>query len=432
MLGRRVAFAALLLGIGANDESCDAPTAARIDASNELLRMLAEDGIVHEYKLVVQRTPYGGLGIFAAENIASGSVIMQLPSSMMLGSGGRPASLPLALLHEKRNSSSAWMRAYIASLPTECPDNLATSRNAAADLALVDASLHAWKTDVLQRELKVLDADPAGFLADERLWATCMKLSRAFSGVGTGPVMIPFVDLLNHDAIHPTCTEKGRWKDEARGVWLAEVTAARDLAVGDELTYPYSESPSRARMLTSFGFAHGAPAASLASAQLPERDAAWLAQHSCDRPPRTDLYLDETSGVLTDGALRAALRCIRLRLYSADEAEWALQADYLDAPWGGPPGLEALRHSPDGARVGQLLSSILQKDLRIVSNTASMCRRALSDEQRREQRARLPDASEALREAIADESAALDACAEMLDAASEQIDRRGRELFGGE
>ena len=28
MLGRRVAFAALLLGIGANDESCDAPTAA--------------------------------------------------------------------------------------------------------------------------------------------------------------------------------------------------------------------------------------------------------------------------------------------------------------------------------------------------------------------------------------------------------------------
>ena len=61
-----------------------------------------------------------------------------------------------------------------------------------------------------------------------------------------------------------------------------------------------------------------------------------------------------------------------------------------------------------------------------------MCRRALSDEQRREQRARLPDASEALREAIADESAALDACAEMLDAASEQIDRRGRELFGGE
>ena len=395
--------------------------------------MLVDGGIAEAGKLAIRSMPYGGLGVIAAESIAVGSVIMQMPSSLMLGSGGRPASLPLALLRERRNSSnSPWMSAYLASLPTECPDNLATSRNADADHALVAASLHAWKIDVLQRELAVLDADDAGFRPDERLWATCMKLSRAFSGVGTGPVMIPFVDLLNHDAMQPTCNEKGRWHDEATGVWLAEVTAARDLAIGDELTFPYSESPSHARMLTSFGFAHGAPAASLAAAQLPERDAAWLAQHGCGRPPRTDLFLEEGSGALTDEALRAALRCIRLRLYDADEAEWALEAGHLDAPWGGAPGLEALRHSPDGARVGPLLSAILQKDMRIARNTASMCRHALSDEQRREQRARLPAASEGLRAAIAAESAALDACAEMLDAASEQIDLRGRELFGGE
>lgn len=109
-----------------------------------------------------------------------------------------------------------------------------------------------------------------------------------------------------------------------------------------------------------------------------------------------------------------------------------LQAGHLDAAWGGGPGLEALRHSADAARVGPLLSSVLQKDMRIVSNTASMCRRALSDEARAEQRARLPAASEGLRRAIREESAALDACSEMLDAAGGEIDRRGRALFGGE
>ena len=191
--------------------------------------MLGETGAVGKHKLEVRLTPYGGLGVFAAESIAAGSVILQLPSSMMLGSGGRPASLPLALLRERRNSSSAWMSAYIATLPAECPDNLATSRNADADLALVGASLHAWKADVLRRELQVLDAEPARFSEEEVEWGTCMKLSRAFSGMGTGPVMIPFVDLLNHDAARPTCTEQGRWQASgARSLEAAATQPPRD------------------------------------------------------------------------------------------------------------------------------------------------------------------------------------------------------------
>ena len=34
----------------------------------------------------------------------------------------------------------------------------------------------------------------------------------------------------------------------------AELVAAVDLEAGEELTFPYSHSPSRARLLTSFGF----------------------------------------------------------------------------------------------------------------------------------------------------------------------------------
>ena len=76
-------------------------------------------------------------------------------------------------------------------------------------------------------------------------WATCIKWSRAFAGVGDGPVMMPFIDLLNHDSNTPSCAERGVWVDEANGEWAAEVVALRDLPAGTEVTYAYSYSPSK-------------------------------------------------------------------------------------------------------------------------------------------------------------------------------------------
>ena len=57
---------------------------------------------------------------------------------------------------------------------------------------------------------------------------------------------------------------------------------------GDELTWEYLASPSRARLLTSFGFGgpSDAPAASLAAKDLPARDASWLKRHGCDHVAR--------------------------------------------------------------------------------------------------------------------------------------------------
>ena len=255
------------------------------------------------------------------------------------------------------------MRLYLETLPSTCPENLAV--RGAADGELVAASLHAWKVDLLRREQQTLRRAPsnggAAWSDDEVRLASCLKTSRAFAGVGNGPVMMPFIDLMNHAHVHPSCTERGRWVNEAAGEWVAELVAQRDLAEGDELTYLYTETPSKARMLTSFGFTAGMPSASLAAAQLPERDATWLSEHGCGGPPRTDLYLDAAGGkpppptpppmpdgsaaprapprppslALSDAALKEAVRCVRLRLYTPEEATWAISSGHLAADWGG-------------------------------------------------------------------------------------------------
>lgn len=183
-------------------------------------------------------------------------------------------------------------------------------------------------------------------------------------------------------------------------------------------------------MLTSFGFSDGAPSASLAAAELPERDDTWLRSHGCVGPTRTDLRLDQTTGELSQAALRAAVRCIRLQLYEPDESAWALEVGHFDAPWGGVRGLEAERHTPAGELVGKMLSAVLVNDLRIADNTAQMCRQALTDEQRAEQDVRLPEASADMRDAIREERVALDACADGFARASAEVQARGDELFG--
>ena len=116
------------------------------------------------------------------------------------------------------------------------------------------------------------------------------------------------------------------------------VIATRDIAAGEELTWQYLLPSSRAILRTSFGFGTpaDAPAASLAATDLPHREALWLQLHGCDPVASTDLELNG-KGVMDDDGIRKALRCIRLRLYSAEEAEWALSNQHLDMPWAGDP-----------------------------------------------------------------------------------------------
>ena len=102
----------------------------------------------------------------------------------------------------------------------------------------------------------------------------------------------------------------------------------------EELTFPYSHSPSRARLLTSFGF-DAAPSASLMASDVPQRDANWLAERGCsgDALRRIELHLvkDPSSGAklgLTERGVREALRCIRLQVFTSEEAELAISEQH--------------------------------------------------------------------------------------------------------
>ena len=110
----------------------------------------------------------------------------------------------------------------------------------------------------------------------------------------------------------------------------AKLVAAMDIEAGEELTFPYSHSPSRARLLTSFGF-DVAPSVSLMASDLPQRDADWLATQGCssDALRRIEFHLlkDPSSGAklgMTEHGVREALRCIRLQVYTTEEAELAM------------------------------------------------------------------------------------------------------------
>ena len=62
------------------------------------------------------------------------------------GSSGGGGSLAVALARERLHPSTEAMRLYVASLPRECPHNLAT--RPASDLELASASLHHWKVEL--------------------------------------------------------------------------------------------------------------------------------------------------------------------------------------------------------------------------------------------------------------------------------------------
>ena len=187
-----------------------------------LLAVLVKHGATH-VPLVVGPTAYGGLGIKVSAPVKQGDVIFSLPSSLMVKGSGQ-ATLPLALTRERLNPTSEHMAAYLRTLPAECPPCLAA--RSAADLALASSTLHKWKATLLDSELEALrDALPELSDADRR-WATCMKMSRAFAGIGDGPVLMPFLDLLNHDGETPSSVERGRWVDRDQGVWVGEVVAS--------------------------------------------------------------------------------------------------------------------------------------------------------------------------------------------------------------
>ena len=223
----------------------------RAKQARQLLDELVTSGATLHSPLALRETPETGLGLVTTVPLAAGAAIFTLPAGLMIHPPGVGVGVAAALLQERRSPSSAVMRHYIASLPRRCPANLAVLTDGAR--ALVRTSLHAWKAELLERELDYLTTQVPDANATERQWATCMMLSRAF-GVGSATssqqqqqqqqqeagddsVMMPLVDLLNHGPncaldidvdVAPSGSGRGR----------AVILAKQALDAGAEVTFP--------------------------------------------------------------------------------------------------------------------------------------------------------------------------------------------------
>ena len=185
----------------------DSPS-VRAAQARALLQGLVEDGAVLHAPVQLAEHAKTGLGIYAATKMVRGQPIFTLPARHLIRPVADGIGAAAVLVQEQRQASSKAMQLYIASLPRECPANIAARSRTASDLALVALSLHAWKTELLRAELSYLSSalvSDAAVTPSEAEWATCMLMSRAFGvdddaqmnkAAGHGVVMVPFVDLL--------------------------------------------------------------------------------------------------------------------------------------------------------------------------------------------------------------------------------------------
>ena len=147
----------------------DSPRAA---GARALLESLEAAGATLHQPVRLVETRRAGLGVYAARQIAAGEPIFSLPHQLMLlpDDRGEGVGLAAALLKQRRSPSTAPLRHYVASLPADCPANLAVAGE--AELALARASLHAWKVELLESELRYIDTHVPGALPTPVCWQT--------------------------------------------------------------------------------------------------------------------------------------------------------------------------------------------------------------------------------------------------------------------
>ena len=141
----------------------------RLARARELLAVaVAAGAILHVPLSIEQVDPAAGeLGVFVQQAVAPGSPIVSLPGELMLhpalaeeaaataaGAASPGHGLGVALLRERRQPRTELIRLWIDSLPVSCPQNIAA--RPAADRALAAASMHAWKVELLERELATM------------------------------------------------------------------------------------------------------------------------------------------------------------------------------------------------------------------------------------------------------------------------------------
>jgi hypothetical protein len=219
-----------------------------------------------------------GRGLFASRDVEAGEVVLRVPIDCALNDGraeppypGAPWSVVLAaeLLRERAKGDDARLSRYVRSLPSETigfANSSFASREGAADLLADDAAF-----DELERYDFLLRGSAAAVQKhhafEDWRWAMSLAHSRTFrveepapSGdakktVGaTRRLMVPYVDLLNHDSreTEVQCEWSCVW-DLGGGGGDFVVKTTRDVRQGEELVTSYGERDDR-HFFLFFGF----------------------------------------------------------------------------------------------------------------------------------------------------------------------------------
>ena len=219
-----------------------------------------------------------GRGLFASRDVEAGEVVLRVPISSALSDGrvdppypGAPWSVVLAaeLLRERAKGDDARLSRYVRSLPSETigfANSSFASREGAADLLADDAAF-----DELERYDFLLRGSAAAVQKhhafEDWRWAMSLAHSRTFRVEEPAPsgdakktlgatrrLMVPYVDLLNHDSreTEVQCEWSCVW-DLGGGGGDFVVKTTRDVRQGEELVTSYGERDDR-HFFLFFGF----------------------------------------------------------------------------------------------------------------------------------------------------------------------------------
>ena len=125
-------------------------------------------------------------------------------------------------------------------------------------------------------------------------------------------------------------------------------------------------------------------------------------------------------GELSDAAVRSAVRCVRLQVYSPDEAEHALRTGHIDRVWAAAGGSGGGTAAADGA----MRAGLLRKDAMVAMRTGMNCESSIAEWVEAEG----PDQELALGRASADLTAVITAEAEALRGCAAKLRKAHGEL----
>ena len=256
----------------ASSEGADAST--RVETLDRLAAFVRAGG----GRASVTRVGEGarGRGLFAARDISAGEAVVSVPLSIVMSDDAMPEPYPgapwsvtlaAALLTQQRLGAASDWAAYVSSLPKETigwansPEAGKDRRDALGCDAAAEEEMERYAT-LVDGSHRAMTMMHHGWSAEEWRWAMSQVHSRTFRVETRGGgedlrVMVPWVDLLNHDSREDVwqCEWGAEWggdgKDRDDGAFV--VRAARDIAAGEELLISYGERSDR-HFLLFYGF----------------------------------------------------------------------------------------------------------------------------------------------------------------------------------